>query len=143
MTNNEQPTTNDSRQSSVVSRQSGISLMEVIISMVMIAVLFILYTSAMNTVAHTRKLRYENLAYHVANKKMEELRNTAVASLPSSGSISDSMLTSIPSGEGSFTVADYAGFSGLKEIVVTVTWNDGVSKQFQIKTLAGDGGINP
>jgi phosphoglycolate phosphatase-like HAD superfamily hydrolase len=69
-------------------------------------------------VAHTKKLRHENLAYHVANKKMEELRATAFDSLPASGSISDAMLLQIPSGSGSFTTADHAGFTGLKEITV-------------------------
>lgn len=117
--------------------------MEVVISMAMILVLFILYIAAQNTTIHTRKLRYENLAYHAANKKMEELRATAFNSLPVSGAISDSMLGQIPSGAGSFTVNDYAGFSGLKEVIVTVTWNDGISKQVVLKTLAGSGGINP
>jgi hypothetical protein len=101
------------------------------------------YVSALNVVALTKKLRYENLAYHVANKQMESLRNIAVASLPSSGTISDSLLSQIPSGAGNFTVANYPGFGGTKEIVVTVTWNDGISKQVVVRSVAGSGGINP
>lgn len=125
------------------NKQQGLSLIEVVISMAMIVVLFVLYMAAQNTVVHTKKLRYENLAYHAANKKMEELRATAFTSLPSSGTVSDSMLSQIPSGAGSFTVADHAGYSGLKEIVVTVTWNDGIAKSVVLRTLAGSGGINP
>jgi prepilin-type N-terminal cleavage/methylation domain-containing protein len=125
------------------SGQRGISLIEIIICMFMIGVLFALYTAAINTVAHTKKLRYDNLAYHVANKKMEELRATSYASLPASGTIVDAMLSQIPSGSGSFTTIDHAGFSGLKEITVTVSWDDGQAKQVQLKTLAGSGGINP
>src|SRR3989338_7671071 len=101
-----------------LSTQKGISLIEVIISMFMIAVMLVLYTAAMNTVAHTKKLKYENLGYHVASKKMEELRATSFNSLPSSGAIPDPMLSDIPSGAGSFTVGDHSGFSGLKEITV-------------------------
>ncbi|HEV8601351.1 MAG TPA: prepilin-type N-terminal cleavage/methylation domain-containing protein [Patescibacteria group bacterium] len=128
---------------SIKKPQQGISLIEVIVSMFVVAAIFILYISALNTVATTRKLKYEDLAYHVANKKMEELRATSFASLPASGSISDSMLNQIPSGVGSFTVANYSGYAGLKEITVTVTWTDPVAKQVQLKTVAGAGGINP
>jgi prepilin-type N-terminal cleavage/methylation domain-containing protein len=124
-------------------QQSGMSLIEVIISMGMLAVLLILYASALNIVAHTKKLRYENLAYHVASKQMEELRSTAFASLPASGTISDAMLLQIPSGSGNYMTADYAPYSGMKEITVTVNWNDGKAKQLVLKTLAGTGGINP
>lgn len=126
-----------------MSSQKGMSLIEVIISMGLISILLFLYISSMNIVAHTKKLRYENLAYHAANKKMEELRATAFTSLPTSGTISDSMINQIPSGNGSFTVTDHPSFTGLKELTVTVTWNDGKSKQVQLKTLAGNGGINP
>jgi competence protein ComGC len=123
--------------------QSGASLIEIIVTMFMIFVLLILYVSALNTATLTRKLRYENIAYHVANKQMESLRATALDSLPSSGSISDPQLSQIPSGSGNFTVDDYPGFGGMKEIVVTVTWDDGQPKQTVFRTLAGSGGINP
>ncbi len=123
--------------------QLGVSLIEVIIAMFMISVLLVLYIAALNTVALTRKLRYENVAYHVANKQMETLRNTPYASLPGSGTFSDSLLDQIPSGSASYTIADYAGYGGIKEFVVTVSWNDGISKQVVLRTLAGTGGINP
>ncbi|MBI4363660.1 MAG: prepilin-type N-terminal cleavage/methylation domain-containing protein [Candidatus Doudnabacteria bacterium] len=123
--------------------QKGMSLIEVIVSMFMLAVLLTLYAGALNTVAQTKKLKYENLAYHAASKKMEELRATTFASLPPSGTISDPMLSQIPSGSGSFTVFDYGPYSGIKEIIVTVSWNDGKAKSVVLKTLAGSGGINP
>ena len=97
----------------------------------------------MNTVAQTKKLKYENLAYHTASKKMEELRATPLISLPASGTISDPMLSQIPSGSGNFSATDYAPYSGMKEVTVTVFWNDGKAKQLVLKTLAGSGGINP
>ncbi|MBI3952582.1 MAG: prepilin-type N-terminal cleavage/methylation domain-containing protein [Candidatus Doudnabacteria bacterium] len=127
----------------IPNSQKGISLIEVIISMFMLAVLLTLYAAAMNTLAQTKKLKYEDLAYHVASKKMEELRATSLDSLPSSGAVTDPMLAQIPSGSADFSVADYGGFSGMKEIVVTVNWNDGGAKQVRLQTLAGSGGINP
>lgn len=123
--------------------QNGYSLIEVIICLFMIGVIFVLYASALNIVAITRKLRHENLAYHIANKQMEYLRGFGYEDLPASGVIADPMLAEIPSGAGNFSVDDYPGHSYMKEIVVTVTWTDPVSKQVVLKTLSGLGGINP
>ncbi len=125
------------------NKESGLSLIEVLVSMMFLGCIFVLYSAALNTVVLAKKLRYEDLAYHVANKQMEELRATDLGSLPSSGVISDSMLSSIPSGAGTYTVTNYIAYSGMKEIIVTVTWNDGASHQVRIQTLAGSGGINP
>ncbi|OGE74333.1 MAG: hypothetical protein A3I07_02685 [Candidatus Doudnabacteria bacterium RIFCSPLOWO2_02_FULL_42_9] len=126
-----------------ITRQKGTSLVEVILVMFVLFVLVIFYASALNTVALTRKLRYENLAYHVANKQMETLRNTTFDTLPAGGVVVDPMLAQIPSGSGDFTVVDYPGFAGIKEITITVNWNDGVNKQIILRTLAGLEGINP
>jgi Tfp pilus assembly protein PilV len=123
--------------------QSGMTLIEVVISMFMLMVLVVFYVSALNTVALTRKQTYEDIAYHAANKQMEVLRGTAFGSLSSSGNISDALLAQIPSGSGNFTVSDYPGYAGMKEMVVTVTWNDGLARSVALKTLAGSGGINP
>jgi len=123
--------------------QSGMSLIEVIVAMVMLASLVALYAAAINTLTVSRRQRYEDLAYHVANTQMETLRATSFASLPSSGTISNSLLSSIPSGSGSFTVVDYPGYSGMKEMTVTVSWTDNKSRSVTLKTLAGSGGINP
>jgi Tfp pilus assembly protein PilV len=121
----------------------GMSLIEVIISMFFLGVMLILYSAALNTVSLSKKLRNENTAYHVASKKMEELRSIPFSSLPGSGTIADPTLANIPSGSGSFTVSDHVGFTGLKELTVTVTWNDGAARQVVIRSLSGSGGINP
>lgn len=132
------------RNKNRVSRQEGLSLIEVIIAMFLIVVLFITYLAALNTVALVRKNTYEDIAYHIANKQMEALREVPFASLTNtSSSISDPMLSSLPSGSGTYTVANYASYTGLKEITVDVSWNDGKAKQVEVKTLAGSGGINP
>ena len=123
--------------------QSGMSLIEIIVSIFIILVIFNLCLMEINALTISKKQRHENIAYHIANKKMEDLRATPFASLPSSGTISDLQLTQIPSGSGNFTVNNYTGYTGVKELVVTVNWSDGNSKSVVIKTLAGNGGINP
>ncbi len=125
------------------NKQDGFSLIEVVISMLMIAVILVLYASALNLATLSRKLRYENLAYHTANKQMESLRAMSYGALPASANIVDPMLSQIPSGDGDYTVENYPGHANLKEIVVTITWNDGVAKSIVLRSLAGLGGINP
>ena len=122
--------------------EQGFSLIEIIVSLFLILVLFSLCLFEVSTLNISRKQRYENIAYHVANKQMEDLRATPFLSLPSSGTISDPQLSQIPSGAGSYTVADYAGYSGMKKIIVTVTWNDGNSNSVAMQTLATAGLIN-
>ena len=118
-------------------------MIEVLIAMFLIVVLFVLYLAALNTVAIVKKDTYEDTAYHIANKQMESLREVSFATLSGSGAISDSQLSKIPSGSGSYTITNVSGMTGMKEIVVTVNWNDGSAKKVVLKTLAGNGGLNP
>lgn len=123
--------------------QKGFSLVEVIVGISLILVLFALAMLQAGTLDISRKQRYENIAYHAANKQMEDLRAMPFASLPASGTVSDPMLSQIPSGAGSFTVSDYPDFSGMKKMVVTITWNDGAARSTVLQTLVTDGVINP
>lgn len=120
------------------------TLIEVIVAMFLIFVLFVVYLAALNTVSLIKKNTYADTAYHVANKQIEALRDIPYDSLADTAgtSISDPDLSSLPSGGGSYTISEYAAMSGLKEIVVTVTWNDGNPKSITLQTLAGSGGIN-
>jgi prepilin-type N-terminal cleavage/methylation domain-containing protein len=126
-----------------INSQDGLTLIEVLIAMFLIVVLFVLYLAAYNTVALVRKDSYEDTAYHIANKEMESLREVSFYSLAGSGSISDPELSNLPSGSASYSVTDFSAMTGVKEIAVTVNWNDGNSKQIVLKTLAGNGGLNP
>ncbi len=124
-------------------KQRGFSLIEVIIGIFLILTAFGLCILQITIAEATKKQRYEDVAYQVANRQMESLRATDFALLPSSGSVSDSALSQIPSGAGTYTSSNYASFTGVKELVVTVTWNDGSSKSVVLRTLAQSGGLNP
>ncbi len=123
--------------------QSGMTLIEMLISIAMIGGLIVLYSASFNVIGLTKTMKSENIAYHIANIKIEELRTTTYASLPPSGSFTDPQLSQLPSGTAAFTVTNYGSYTGLKEFVVTVSWNDGRARSVQLKTLAGTGGINP
>lgn len=124
--------------------QSGVTLIEVIVSMFLVFVLFVLYLAAMNTVVIIKKTNYSDIAYHVANKQMEAVRSTPYASLTiGTTSISDPDLSRIPSGAGNYVISNYSSMTGVYEVVVTVSWNDGGAKSIVLQTLMGSGGINP
>lgn len=120
----------------------GFILVEIIISIFLILILFELLIMEAGVLLVSKSQRYENIAYHIANKQMESLRATEFSTLLSSGVISDSLLAQIPSGSGSFSVSDHLTYNGLKELEVRVTWNDGGDKSVVLKTIAGRGGLN-
>ncbi len=123
--------------------ESGMTMIEVIISLGMIGALVVLYAAAFNVSVYTKTMRNQNIAYHLASKKIEELRNAPYASLPTSSSFSDPQLSNIPNSSGNITVANYSSYTGLKEIIVRVNWNDGKARNVSVRTLVGTGGINP
>lgn len=115
--------------------QSGFSLIEVIISLSILLVIFSLIILEVDALAISKKKRYEYIASQIAKNQMESLRATPFDNFPSSGTISDLMLSEIPSSSGSFTVLDYQNFYGLKELSVTVNWNDGQNKSLDRKSV--------
>jgi prepilin-type N-terminal cleavage/methylation domain-containing protein len=125
------------------NKQSGMTLIEVLVSMAMLGALVVLYAAVFNISVFTKGMKKENIAYHIASKKMEELRNTPYGSLPTSATFSDTQLSQLPASSASFTINNYGSYSGLKEIVVAVNWNDGKARNISVKTLVGTGGINP
>jgi prepilin-type N-terminal cleavage/methylation domain-containing protein len=123
--------------------QSGMTFIEVLVSIFMIGALIVLYASLFNLTHYTKRMKNENIAYHVASKKMEELRAVPYASLPASAAFADAQLAQLPSSSADFTVGNYSTYTGVKELVVTVNWNDGRARTIQLRSLAGSGGINP
>ena len=125
--------------------QSGTSLIEVIVAMFIVFVLFLLYLAALNTTTLIKENNNEDLAYHIANKQMEALREIPYATLINTAgtNISDTQINSLPAGSGSYTISDVTGMSGVKEFVVTVSWNDGRARSVVLRTYSGSGGLNP
>jgi prepilin-type N-terminal cleavage/methylation domain-containing protein len=124
-------------------KQSGMTLIEVVMSLAIIGGLLVLYSAAFNVSVYTKRMKHENIAYHVASKKMEELRSTPYDSLPASNTFTDTQLNQLPSSSANFTIGNYSTYTGMKEITVTVNWNDGRARNIVVRTLSGSGGINP
>ena len=102
--------------------QFGFSIVEVVITLAIIALILVVYQTAVNTIALTRESKNEEIALRIASTKLEELRNGGYSSVPASGSFTSSQFNLLPSGAGSMTTTDYNGI--VKHITVTVQWND-------------------
>lgn len=126
----------------IKSNQKGFSLIEVIISIFIIGVVLVIYVVSSNSIVLNRNSKRQELALRIASSKIEELRNTAYASLPSTGSFSHSLLTNLPSGAANLTVSSYNATT--KQVVVTVTWaepNNPNTRQVELTTLINQGGL--
>jgi Tfp pilus assembly protein PilV len=127
-----------------IKRKNGFSLLEVLIAIFFITVTVFIFLKTTDTLGRIGRARHQTTAYHIAAKKIEDLRNASFASLPSSGSFSDSQLSSLPQGVASITVADYDPPSTkIKQVTVTVSWQE-QSKPYQVSlsTLISQGGLH-
>lgn len=124
--------------------QIGFSLVEVIIAMGLILVTVMIFGVALSALPLTKTARNSNIAYHVAAKKIEEIRNLPFGSLPASGSFTDSAMSQMPSGAtASLTVQNYSGSSQIKQITATISWTEnGNGKSTTLDTLVASGGLN-
>ena len=121
----------------------GFSLIEVIIALAVVLVTLIAFGVVVNTIPLTKTARNQNVAYHIAAKKVEELRHTAFVSLPASGPQSDPGLQNLASSTMSLTVGSYEGSSDIKQATVIVEWyeND-KARNVNLTTLIGEAGLN-
>lgn len=121
--------------------QSGLSTVEVIFSLFVIGVAFVVYAASLNLVPLIKSTRHQNVAYHLALKQIEQFRNTDFSALPASGALVDSDLSLLPSGTAQLTVSEEA--TGLKRLTVTVSWSEAAGgKSVSLDTLIYQNGLN-
>lgn len=118
-------------------------MIEVLISVFIVGVTIILFQTALQGVFLVRIANHKEIALRIANNKMEYVRALPYASLPTSGTFSDSQMSSIPSGSGTLTVANFN--SKVKQVTAAVTWvepHDSMQRSVSISTLITEiGGI--
>ena len=122
--------------------QIGFSVIEVLITLFMIAVSLILFQATANAIVLNKYGRYKEIALRIADKKIETVRTTAFASIPASGSFADAQLSSLPNGQATITTTDLT--ATLKDVVVTVTWtkpSGSGTQQVQLETYISSGGL--
>lgn len=118
-------------------------MVEVMISLAIVLLTLVVFGVAVNTVSLMRLSRDQNVAYHIAAKKVEELRHTSFASLPASGALSDSGLSNLASSTIALSMQNYQSSAEIKQATVTVSWvQGGGDRNVSLTTLIYDGGLN-
>lgn len=126
------------------SLEKGFSLIETIIALGLVLATIFIFSSALSALPLTKSVRNQNVAYHIAAKRVEELRNTPFASLPASGgNFTDLGLANLASSTANFTIGNYESSTQIKQVTVTVTWwEQAVAKNVILETLISNSGLN-
>lgn len=122
----------------------GFSLIELIIGLAIVLSSLLVFAAALSAIPLIRESRNQNVAYHIAAKKIEEFRKTTFSSLPASNTFADPGLSELASSTASFTISSYQGSSEIKDVGVTVHWLEagGGTKSVNLRTLMSRNGLN-
>lgn len=129
--------------------QSGVSLVESLLVVVVIGVLVFLLANLPNAMGLISKSRHSSLAREIAAKQIEDKRAVSFINLVNGTSaISDSRLNLLPSSSGQVEVSDCesaicTNSEPIKKIKATVNWKDNNKDQTVVlETFIGEGGLN-
>jgi prepilin-type N-terminal cleavage/methylation domain-containing protein len=102
------------------ANEGGFTLIEVLLSIFIVATLVALLAASINFVNLSRDAKFEDIALRIASQKLEAIRAAGYDNATSSGPFSDSLLSTLPTGSASSTVTTYNAKT--KRIDVTVMW---------------------
>ena len=103
-----------------VRGRSGFSLIEVVVSIGIVGVALVAVGALVHTIPLSQQTRYETLALTIATDEIEGLRTGGYAAIPAGGPFTNTLMSSLPSGSGTLTTADYNPKT--KSVTVTVSW---------------------
>lgn len=129
--------------------QSGFSLIESLLVVVMIGIIVLLMANLPNALNLINKSKHISLAREIAAKQIEDKRAISYVNLVNDNSpISDSRMSLLPGGAGTIKVEDCdPGIctlsENIKQVAVTVIWKENAKPQeVVVKTFIGEGGLN-
>ena len=128
----------------------GFTLIEIALSLVFILAMIVILLTASGTFRTTRKGNLQGVATKIASRQIENLRNTAFASLPNCPSPTGCSITSaeepdlskLPSGSATKTLDDYEASTKIKQVLIKVNWTENTAPQeIKIETLISENGL--
>jgi prepilin-type N-terminal cleavage/methylation domain-containing protein len=120
----------------------GYTIIEVLISLFIIASIVLLFVAANQAFLLNRNARYRETAVRIASSQLNVLRNTAYNSLPATGTFSHNLLSTLPQGTANQTITSFD--SRTKEVRITVTWREAtaaVTQKAELTSLITQGGL--
>lgn len=104
------------------SLRRGFSLIECIVSILMVSIMLILLQAVIQNGVLARSAKNQGIALAIARNELETLRNIGYDNLPPSGSFADSLLDMLPAATTTRAVSDYNAKT--KQVTVHVIWKD-------------------
>lgn len=101
----------------------GFSLIEVIVSIFIVGVILLMVQAVARSSVLVRTSKNQGIALAIARNELEGLRAGGYATLPSSGSFSDGLLSALPSA-ATTTLAVSAYNAKTAQVTVSVVWRD-------------------
>ncbi len=122
--------------------KKGFALVEIVVCLFMIGITLLVYSAASNTMTLSQHSKYQEVALKIASSKIEKLRQTSFASLPASGTFTDTLLNTLQSGTATLTMTDLN--SKTKQATVVVSWTEhgsSATRTVRLDTIITQGGL--
>ena len=122
--------------SSPVHHLRGFSIIEIVISIFIIAMMLLLLEAVLHGIPLIKLARDQDIALKIAGNEIEGLRAGGYDALPATGSFSDSLLSSLASSTAQVTVSVYN--TTTKQVTATVAWREqgeSTDRQMVLSTL--------
>ncbi|MFA6414433.1 MAG: type II secretion system protein [Candidatus Paceibacterota bacterium] len=117
------------------NKKHGFTLIEMMISLFIMSLAVVFATFVVGAIKTTRDSTFENIAFHIADSKLDEIRAAGYDALPGDGAFTDPELAILPQGAASMSSSTWNG--GTKEVMAGVSWRgaDGTLRFVTLTTL--------
>jgi len=121
----------------------GLSLIEVLVSIALIGVIFIIFTVSLSILGSGRYAENQGIAYGIAEAELETIRTLPSESVTDRADADFIGITPIHSAwdllegaQGFLTIEDWDENDGIKQVTAKVQWGDARGEQsIELKTL--------
>lgn len=106
-----------------------------LIAILILSVTVAFVTVVVGAIKVSRDAAYENVAFRIADNKLDEFRAAGYDALPASGAFLDPELASLPQGVASTSISDWNAET--KQVTAGVSWRDsgGLTRSVSLTTL--------
>jgi len=127
----------------IKNNQAGFSIIEVVMSLLIVGIVFLVYNTAANTLVLNRNMKNQELAFRIASAEIDTVRAGGYANIPATGAVTDTQLALLPgAATETLTVTTYD--TRTKQVQATVAWfepGNPVQHTATLTTLVTQGGI--
>lgn len=114
----------------------GFSFIEIMVALFIMSMMLLLFQAVLRSGMLVTSTQNQDTALTIARNEIEKVRAEGYAAVPASGSFSDTLLTTLPSGSAALTTSVYNAKT--KSVTVSVSWqerNKTASSSVSLSTL--------